>query len=91
MSLKTRNRAFRYKRIQVFSFSISQVTEEIMNRYQTFEQFFCPLYKKASRRSYLQYSLSDKDDDADKYEDNYEAEYEEDNKFKEGYWKRKLD
>jgi hypothetical protein len=48
-------------------------------------------YKKASRRSYLQYSLSDEDDDADEYEDNYETEYEEDDEFEEGHWKRRLD
>jgi hypothetical protein len=50
-------------------------------------------YKKTSGRSYLQYSLSDEEDDEEEYDYQYDeaTDYEDDNdEFESGHWKHRL-
>ena len=48
-------------------------------------------HSKASGRSYLQYSLSDTEDDGEEYDNAYESDYSDDEEeFEEGHWKRRL-
>jgi hypothetical protein len=57
----------------------AKISEEVNN-----------FYAKQSGRSFLQYSLSDEEDDGDEYENDYETEYEDDDEYEEAHWKRRL-
>jgi len=59
--------------------------------FATVQESVKDFYSKETGRSYLQYSLSDNEDDEEEYDNAYESDYsDEDNEFEEGHWKRKL-